>query len=220
MGKLVPLSIFAGGGRPSYGVGVELRQLKIYELHDAGYSNKDIGVHLGLQSTSVSRILKDFVDTWRESLHIDRSVALAKEVLRLDMVEDELWSLYYEPVDNTRTEKLKLKSDRAEHRRERYNQAVDNETRKVKTGVLSQIARTVIERAKLTGNYAYVSPSSGGGKVSPTVIFNISGNAPAGLVSQDAVEVFSPCGGDTDADVASCDNPVEPAKDEVNDGQD
>ncbi len=80
----------------------------ISELTLKGWTQQQIGEHLGLNQSQVSRELTKIKDNWKRESTRDYSLCVEQELLRLSLLEAELWQAWeksQQPKESTSSEK-------------------------------------------------------------------------------------------------------------------
>lgn len=154
------------------------RRRRVAELYLRGKSQRMIAEDVGFSVATVNRDLNYIQDRWKESALVDMDRAMARQLARLQQIEDELWEAWHKSKEDRETTKRKRKQVVAQGQDGEIQVEADTPTevqmqRKTKasygdTQIMNQIMKVVDRRTRLLGLDEY-DPTTDADRIDPLV---------------------------------------------------
>lgn len=93
-------------GRASKQV-VTFRRTQVAKMYLKGRMKKDIAAHFGLSNASITKDIKAIHTEWKEDRLSDFDDMMQKELMRLDLVENQAWIAWEKSIEDTHQKSIK-----------------------------------------------------------------------------------------------------------------
>jgi transposase len=151
---------------------IKKRRRRVAELYLRGWSQREIADDIDMSVATVNRDLSAIQEQWTESALIDMDVAMARQLARLQKLEDEAWEAWHKSKEDKTIEKKKrrerIASGDGENRPSEIEMRETTKSRYGNTAILDRIMRIVDRRTELLGLDEY-DPSVEADRIEPLV---------------------------------------------------
>lgn len=167
-----PRYTFGMGTSNSKKLEIKKRRRRVAELYLRGWSQREIADDIDMSVATVNRDLSAIQEQWTESALIDMDVAMARQLARLQKLEDEAWEAWHKSKEDKTIEKKKrrerIASGDGENRPSEIEMRETTKSRYGNTAILDRIMRIVDRRTELLGLDEY-DPSVEADRIEPLV---------------------------------------------------